>query len=290
MRAAMVRLEVPVTQRLAGKRVLAVGCGQGFGATTAARLAEQGAAVVVADLDLERAAETAALITAAGGRAVAHWVDVADEESIATLVAEAVKWSGGLDVVFNNAAILGAPEVFDDAVLQVMEISTQVWETTMRVNLRGPWLVAKYAMPHLIAAGGGSIINTGSLAASATFSRSGAYAVSKGALDTLSRVIAVHYGKQGIRCNTVHPGFIPSRHMPPGYGESVMLPHMLTTRVGEHDDIAAAVLFLASDESGYITGQSLNVDGGLMAHGPHWADTSGANARNSRVAPDGTVR
>jgi NAD(P)-dependent dehydrogenase (short-subunit alcohol dehydrogenase family) len=276
--------------RLAGKRVLAVGCGQGFGATTAARMADEGAAIVVADIDAERARETAAGITAAGGRAIGHWVDVGDEEAIETLVTAAVAELGGLDVVFNNAAILGTPEVFDDAITQVMEISTQVWETTMRVNLRGPWLVVKYALPHLIAAGGGSIVNTGSLAASATFSRSGAYAVSKGALDTLSRVIAVHYGKQGIRSNTVHPGFIPSRHMPPGYGESVMLPHMLTTRVGEHDDIASAVIFLASDESGYITGQSLNVDGGLMAHGPHWADTSGARAANSRVAPDGSVR
>jgi NAD(P)-dependent dehydrogenase (short-subunit alcohol dehydrogenase family) len=276
--------------RLAGKRVLAVGCGQGLGATTAQQVAAEGAAVLVADIDTERAEEVAGRIRAAGGRAEHQYVDVGDEDSIRVLVDAAVEHLGGLDVVFNNAAILGTPEVFDDAVSQVMDISTQVWETTMRVNLRGPWLVTKYALPHLLAARGGSIINTGSLAVSATFSRSGAYAVSKGALDTLSRVIAVHYGKQGIRSNTVHPGFIPSRHMPPGYGENVMLRHMLTPRVGQHDDIAAAVVFLASDESGYITGQSLNVDGGLMAHGPHWADTSGANAANSRVAPDGSVR
>jgi NAD(P)-dependent dehydrogenase (short-subunit alcohol dehydrogenase family) len=279
-----------MADRLAGKRVLAVGCGQGFGAATAALMAQEGAAVVVADIDAERAAEAVGGITAAGGRASTRQVDIGDEDSIDALVAAAVDDLGGLDVVFNNAAILGTPEVFADAVSQVMDISTAVWETTMRVNLRGPWLVAKYALPHLIEAGGGSIINTGSLAASATFSRSGAYAVSKGALDTLSRVIAVHYGKQGIRCNTVHPGFIPSRHMPPGYGEAVMLRHMLTPRVGRHDDIAATVVFLAADESGYITGQSFNVDGGLMAHGPHWADTSGENARNSRVAPDGSVR
>src|SRR4051794_6448460 len=180
-----------VADRLAGKRILAVGCGQGFGATTAQRMAVEGAEVVVADIDADRAQETADGINAAGGRAIGHWVDVGDEDSIAAVVAAAAQQLGGLDVIFNNAAILGTPEVFDDAVSQIMEISTPVWETTLRVNLRGPWLVSKYALPHLIAAGGGSIINTGSLAASATFSRSGAYAVSKGGLDTLSRVIAV---------------------------------------------------------------------------------------------------
>jgi NAD(P)-dependent dehydrogenase (short-subunit alcohol dehydrogenase family) len=278
-----------VSARLDGKRVLAVGCGQGFGATTAERMAEEGAAVVVADINRERAEETAQRIVAAGGKATAQWVDIGDERAIKVLVDASVAYLGGLDAAFNNAAILGTTEVFDDATNPVMDISTEVWDTTMRVNLRGPWLVSKYAIPHMIHAGGGSIVNTGSLAMSATFARSGAYAVSKGAVDTLSRVIAVQYGKQGIRANTVHPGFIPSRHMPEGYGENVMLRHMLTTRVGKHDDIAMMVVFLVSDESGYITGQSLNVDGGFMAHGPHWADTAGPNPGN-RVAPDGSIR
>jgi NAD(P)-dependent dehydrogenase (short-subunit alcohol dehydrogenase family) len=278
-----------MARRLDGRRVLAVGCGQGFGATTAARLAENGAAVVVADINVDRATETAQRIVAAGGQASAHWVDIGDEEAIQALVAASVADLGGLDGVFNNAAILGTPDVFDDAINPVMDISTDVWDATMRVNVRGPWLVSKYAIPHMVESGGGSIVNTGSLAMSATFARSGAYAVSKGAVDTLSRVTAVQYGKQGIRANTVHPGFIPSRHMPEGYGENVMLRHMLTTRVGQHDDIAMMVVFLISDESGYITGQSLNVDGGFMAHGPHWADTAVPNPGN-RVAPDGSIR
>jgi NAD(P)-dependent dehydrogenase (short-subunit alcohol dehydrogenase family) len=276
--------------RLSGKRALAVGCGQGFGATTAIRIAEQGASVVVADIDGEKAEQTAQQIVDAGGRALGHWVDVGDEAAIQVLVDRAVAWLGGLDVVFNNAAILGTSEVFDDAMKPVMDISTDVWETTMRVNLRGSWLMSKYAIPHMVSGGGGSIINTGSLASTATMPRSGAYSVSKGAVNTLSRVIATQYGKQGIRCNTVNPGFIDSRHMPPGYGENIMLPHMLTTRVGQHDDIALIVVFLASDESAYITGQSFEVDGGFMSHAPHWAQMSVADAPKNRVAPDGSVQ
>lgn len=276
--------------RLDGKRALAVGCGQGFGATAALRMSEAGAEVVVADINLGKAEETAQQIVDAGGRAWGVWVDIGLEDAIRDLVAQSVRRLGGLDVVFNNAAILGTPEVFDDAMNPVMDISTDVWDTTMRVNVRGPWLVSKFAIPHMVAAGGGSIINTGSLACTATMPRSGAYSVSKGAVNTLSRVIATQYGKQGIRCNTVNPGFIESRHMPPGYGEDVMLPHMLTTRVGRHDDIAMAVVFLASDESSYITGQSIEVDGGFMSHAPHWAQMSRTDAPRNRVAPDGSVQ
>jgi NAD(P)-dependent dehydrogenase (short-subunit alcohol dehydrogenase family) len=279
-----------MADRLAGKRALAIGCGQGFGATTAERMAEAGAAVVVADINADQAADTADRIVAAGGRASALWVDVGAEEAIQELVAASLTWLGGLDVLFNNAAILGTPEVFDDAMNPVMEISTEVWDATMRVNVRGTWLASKYAIPHMVAGGGGSIINTGSLARVATMPRSGAYSVSKGAVNTLSRVIATQYGKQGIRCNTVNPGYIESRHMPAEYGDTVMLKHTLTRRVGQHDDIAMLVVYLASDESGYITGQSLDVDGGFMAHGPTWAQMSSPDAPKNRVAPDGSVQ
>jgi NAD(P)-dependent dehydrogenase (short-subunit alcohol dehydrogenase family) len=275
--------------RLSGKRALAVGCGQGFGAASAARMAEAGAAVVVADIDLKKAERTAREITDNGGRAHALRADIGDEDSVRELVAAAVEQLGGLDVVFNNAAAVGIPETFDDSVKPIMEISLDAWEMTMRVNLRGPWLVAKYALPHMTAAGGGSVINTGSAATIATMPSSGAYSVSKGGVETLSRVIATQYGKQGIRCNTIHPGYIPGRHVPAEYAQTVMAPHMLTTRVGVHDDIAHLVVFLASNESGYITGQAFTVDGGLMSHGPTWAQMSAPDAPKNRVAPDGKI-
>ncbi len=277
-------------ERLRGKRVLAVGCGQGFGASTAVRMTQQGASVLVGDVDAEKAERTAASIVEGGGHARGLWVDVGDEDAIRAFVETATAWMGGLDVVFNNAAILGTPDVFEDSISPIMDISTDVWETIMRVNLRGTWLVSKYAIPHMIADGGGSIINIGSLATTATMARSGAYSVSKGGINTLSRVIATQYGKQGIRCNTINPGFIESRHMPPGYGETVMLKHMLTTRVGEHDDIAMAALYLASDESAYVTGQSFEIDGGFMSHAPHWAEMAAAGPGRNVVAPDGSTK
>ena len=143
-----------------------------------------------------------------GGQAVYQWVDIGDEDAVKALVGESASWLGGLDIVFNNAAVLGVPEVFDDAIKPVMDISTEVWDLTMRVNLRGPWLVCKYSIPHMLSSGGGSIINTASLAATATMPVSGAYSVSKGGVNTLSTVIATHYGRQGIRCNAINPGLI----------------------------------------------------------------------------------
>jgi NAD(P)-dependent dehydrogenase (short-subunit alcohol dehydrogenase family) len=260
-------------QRLAGKRVLAVGCGRGFGATTARRLAAEGARVIVADIDGARADEVAREIAAAGGEAASEWVDIGDEDAVRALVDGAAQRHGGLDVVFNNAAVLGTPEVFDDALRPVMEISTEVWEATMRVNLRGPWLVCKYAIPHMVRTGGGSIVNTASLAAVATMPVSGAYSVSKGGVNTLSAVIATQYGRQGIRCNSINPGLIETRHLPKEY-EQVIVRHNLVPRLGVGEDIAMLVVFLASDESGYITGQCLTIDGGFAAHGPTWAEMS----------------
>jgi NAD(P)-dependent dehydrogenase (short-subunit alcohol dehydrogenase family) len=259
--------------RVSGKRALAIGCAQGFGAVTAQLLAAEGAAVLVADIDAEKCENVADQIRRAGGDATAQPVDIGDEAAVEELVEVAVSRLGGLDIVFNNAAVLGSPDGADDALRPVLEIDTAVWDTTMRVNLRGPWLVCKHAIPHMVRDGGGSIINTASLAATAIMAVSGAYSVSKGGLNTLSQVIATQYGRQGIRCNAINPGLIETRHLPEEYG-AVIVRHNLVPRLGVASDIAALVLFLASDESGYITGQSLTIDGGFAAHGPTWAEMS----------------
>jgi NAD(P)-dependent dehydrogenase (short-subunit alcohol dehydrogenase family) len=266
-----------MADRLKGKRALAIGCGQGFGAASARSMAAEGASVTVADIDGDKAEQVAQEIRQAGGQALGHWVDIGEEDAVRALVDAAVERFGGLDVVFNNAAILGTPEVFDDALKPVLDISTDVWDTTMRVNLRGPWLVCKYAIPRMVAGGGGSIVNTASLAAEATMPVSGAYSVSKGGVNTLSKVIATQYGRQGIRCNAINPGLIETRHLPEEYG-AVIVRHNLVPRLGVGDDMAALVVFLASDESGYITGQALTIDGGFHAHGPTWAEMSQADA------------
>jgi NAD(P)-dependent dehydrogenase (short-subunit alcohol dehydrogenase family) len=257
--------------RLAGKRALAVGCGQGFGATTARALAAEGARVAVADVDGEKAEQVAAEIREAGGDAIGCWVDVGEEAAVRAFVEDAAGRLGGVDVVFNNAAILGTPEVRDDVLRPVLELSSDVWELIMRVNLRGPWLVCKHALPHLLDAGGGSIVNTASLAATATMLTSGAYSVSKGGVNTLSLVLATQYGRQGIRCNAINPGMIETRHLLPEYAP-VVARHNLVPRIGRGEDIAALVVFLASDESGYITGQCLSIDGGFASHAPTYAD------------------
>jgi NAD(P)-dependent dehydrogenase (short-subunit alcohol dehydrogenase family) len=279
-----------MTTRLEGKRALAVGCGQGFGAMTAHMLASEGARVVVADIDMARAAEVARAISDGGGKAMARWVDIGEEEAVRALVEAAAAWLGGIDVVFNNAAALGTPEVFDDAMNPVLSITADVWDATLRVNLRGPWLVCKYAVPHMVRDGGGSIVNTGSLAAEATMPRSGAYSVSKAGVNGLSRVIATQYGRQGIRCNTINPGYVGTRHIPAEYGDTVIAKHTLVTRVGRAEDVGALVVYLASDESGYVTAQSFTLDGGFLSHAPTWAEMSQPDAPKNRVAPDGTVQ
>jgi len=141
----------------------------------------------------------------------------------------------------------------------------------MAVNLRGVWLACKYAVPRMIEHGGGSIINTASVAATEPLITSGAYSVSKGAVNTLTQVIATHYGRYGIRANAINPGMIRTRHLTDEY-ERMLVPHNLTPRIGEPDDIASLVIYLASDESSYVTGQLITIDGGFSVHGPTYVE------------------
>jgi NAD(P)-dependent dehydrogenase (short-subunit alcohol dehydrogenase family) len=259
--------------RLASKFAIVTGAASGIGAEIARALAAQGASVVVADLNAEGAAAHAAALRAQGLTADSIRADIGDEASLAALFDFAVRTMGGLDILCNNAADTLMSSTRDGV---VERMSSEVWDATMRVNLRGTMLACKFAIPHLRFRGGGAIVNISSGAALAGASGYTAYAVSKAGIVTLTQYLATQHGKEGIRCNAIAPGLIvtPATESTYASGEvgARMLRHHLSRRLGRPADIAAAVVFLASDEAEFINGHLLCVDGGLMAHQPYYAD------------------
>lgn len=259
----------PHESRFAGQVAIVTGGASGIGAATCVRLHAEGATVVVADLHGDRAE---ALVRGLGERAVARQFNALDVGSIEALVADTVERFGRLDVLHNNAAIV-SPEIHaldTDAV----DIDISTWDLVMAVNLRGYLAGCKYVLPHMLAQGRGAIVNTASAGAlSGDVSRI-AYNVSKAAVLGLTRQIATQHGAQGIRCNAVAPGLVltpSSRAVAPDVIE-VMGRHLLTSRIGEPEDVAALVCFLASDEARYINGQTCLIEGGMLAHNPAMAD------------------
>jgi NAD(P)-dependent dehydrogenase (short-subunit alcohol dehydrogenase family) len=261
-----------MTNRLEGKVAIVTGAASGIGAETATRLAQEGAAVVVADINLPGAEQLVARIVQTGAAAAAVRVDLGDEQSIIEMISFAVERFGGLDILDNNAADTRLSATRDGG---VEHTDTQVWDTLMRINLRGTMIACKAAIPRMRARGGGSIINmssgsglTGALAPTA-------YGVSKAGIIMLTQYVATQHGKEGIRCNAIAPGLIvtdaASTYASGPFGE-MMLRHHLTPRLGTPGDIASAVAFLASDEASFITGQVISVDGGLLSHAPYHAD------------------
>jgi NAD(P)-dependent dehydrogenase (short-subunit alcohol dehydrogenase family) len=259
--------------RLDGKIAVITGAASGIGKATARRVAAEGARTVVADLNADGAKEVADAIIVAGGEAIAVSVDMGDNDAVRDMVEAAVTAYGGLDILHNNAA---ATRLAATADLPVSAADPDVWDEMMRVNLRGAMVAIQAAAQHMIARGGGSVINTASGSGLAGDLRNPAYGASKAALVSLTTYVATEYGKQGIRCNAISPGFIliPEK---PGRDAvaATMLRHALTPRLGTPEDIAALVVFLASDESGFITGQNICVDGGMRAHQPYVADFRG---------------
>ena len=174
-------------------------------------------------------------------------------------------------MLHNNAAAIEDPIVAPDIQGPVLSIPIEAWDRAMAVNARGTWLACKHVVPHMIDGGGGSVINTASVAATEPMLTSGAYSVSKGAVNTFTLVLATQYGRYGIRANAINPGMIRTRQLTDEY-ERMLLPHNLTPRIGEPDDIASLATYLASDESGYVTGQLFTIDGGFSVHGPTYVE------------------
>ena len=258
--------------RLAGKVAIVTGGASGIGAGTARVLAAAGAAVAIADINVEKAEAQAEAIRAAGYRAKAIEADVSDEASVERLTAETVATFGGLDVVHNNAA---ATSLSRSEPQLIVDADAAQWDTTFRVNTTGAMLVIKHALPRMLERGRGSIINMSSGAGQRGDLGHSAYGASKAAIVSLTQYVATQYGKQGIRCNAISPGMIitpDNVHIHGGRTSELMLRHHLTPRLGKPEDIAYAVLFLASDESSFITGQLIAVDGGSSAHAPYYGD------------------
>ncbi len=256
-----------VDGRLEGKIALVTGGASGIGAASAVAMAREGAAVVVTDIDEAGARSVAEGIVAAGGRAVGALADMGDHAQIRASVALAVDEFGGIDVLFNNAAALNLVP----ADRGVVEFDLDVWEGQIRVNLTGPMLACRYAIPHMIERGGGSIVHTASVSGMRGQDGYTAYSSTKAGLMGLSRSIATTYGKQGIRSNCIAPGFTLSPTVFDRWDpevKQIWLDHTLTPDVGRSEDQAAAVVFLAADESRFVTGQVLPVDGGLTSYLP----------------------
>jgi NAD(P)-dependent dehydrogenase (short-subunit alcohol dehydrogenase family) len=250
--------------RLQDKVALITGAGSGIGRSAARRFAAEGASVVAVDLHAASAEETVAMITESGGRAGAVIADVSHSDECAAMVAFAEDTFGRLDVLFNNAGVMLPGD--DDAVTT----EESLWDLTMAVNAKGVFLGCKHGIPALRRAGGGSIINTASFVAiMGAATPQLAYTASKGAVLALSRELAVIHAREGIRVNALCPGPLRTellmRFLDTEEKRQRRLVHIPIGRFGEADEIAEAALFLASDESSFITGTDFVVDGGITA-------------------------
>ncbi len=250
--------------RLDGKVCIITGAGSGQGRASALRFAEEGARVVVAEIDATAGAAAADEITAAGGEAVFVETDVSVEADWRRVVATAEERFGGVDVLYNNAATVSVEDG------SVVDVDLATWERTLAVNLNGPMLGCRHAIPQMLRRGGGSIINTSSIRAFVGGSMPlDAYTASKGALISLTRSLAVVYGPQGIRANVIAPGTIrtPMAQVHDAHGDTgsrMRLARYPVGRFGRPEEIAHLALYLASDESQWTNGAVMVVDGGAM--------------------------
>jgi NAD(P)-dependent dehydrogenase (short-subunit alcohol dehydrogenase family) len=249
---------------LKGKSALITGGGSGIGRETALLMASSGAHVVVCERDEEGGRATVNQIQEAGGRAALVVADVSDDAQMRSAVETTVAETGGLHVLFNNAGI------FPDGDGSPVDTPLDIWEWVIDVNLKGVFLGCKYGIPAMLESGGGSIINTASFVAVLGAATSQiAYTASKGGVLAMTREIAVEYARQGIRANALCPGPVRTPLLEEFLADPEVrarrLVHIPMGRLAEAEELAQAVLYLASDASSYVTGTTFMVDGGIAA-------------------------
>ena len=251
--------------KLEGKVAVITGAGAGIGRASALVFARQGAAVVVADLDVAAGEGAASQIRREGGKAAFVQADVAESDQVERMVRSAVEAFGRVDVLFNNAGV--------NFPATVVDISEEAWRRSLDVNLKGVMLGCRHVIPEMLKIGGGSIINTASMLGLVASPRQAPYAAAKGAVVMLTRQVAIDYAQRNIRVNCLCPSevntemnrrFIEQSPNPQAELRRV-LARIPMDRMAEPEEIASAALFLASDDSSYITGVALPVDGGLTA-------------------------
>jgi NAD(P)-dependent dehydrogenase (short-subunit alcohol dehydrogenase family) len=250
--------------RLAGKVAIITGAGSGIGEATAIIFAREGANVALAGRRVAKIQAVADRIISEGGEALVVQTDVRYADQVQNLVNKTVERFGKLNVLFNNAGVRASRST-------VVEVSEEEYERTMATDVKGLWLCCKYAIPEMIRSGGGSIINCSSISAFIGQPLQGVYNVTKGGIDVLSKCMAVDFAKHNIRVNNINPGWVKTemneeelaRWKAEGSKEleEVLRLHPLG-RLGEPEDVAWAVVYLASDESSWVTGASFLVDGG----------------------------
>ena len=253
-----------------GKVAIVTGGASGIGAAACRRFVEEGGSVAIGDIDGERAV---ALARELGAHAFAVRFDAGDVKSVEKLVAQTVDNFGRLDFLYNNAAIMAHEVIVKDT--NPVDIEFDLWDKVQSVNVRGYLAGCKYAIPHLLKAGGGSIVMTSSGSGVMGDLSNIAYGCSKAAIICMAKYVATQFGKQGIRCNAILPGLIRTeggKKNVHGQILDIVARNHLTPYVGEAEDVAAMAVYLCSEDARFITGQAISVDGGISSHMPYYSE------------------
>ena len=251
--------------RLQGKVAIVTGSTSGIGIGIARLYAAEGAQVIVCGRRAEKGQGVVDSIVAEGGKAAFHTMDITDPASIEKLVEDTAATYGHIDVLVNNAANVALKDG------RVDELTIEMWDAIFQSDMRGTFYVTKCVLPHMIKNGGGSIINIGSMASCGGDLGSTAYASAKAGVDMFTKSVALQYGKQNVRCNCVRPGLIvtpDNEAKVPQALKDIFLSNIMVNRYGCPEDIGHACVYFGSDESAYVTGQIITVDGGLNSHAP----------------------